>query len=148
MADSVFNIAKGAFAEKVRDDPDLVEVLLLKAAQADATLIDYDEIQALLANAGNTEADFTNYARKTAIETTLTVDDTNDRVDLDIADQTWEDAGGASNNELVKLVSAQREDAGDANLVPLSQHDFPVTTAGNNVTALINAAGLIRASGA
>ena len=83
MADGVFNISKGAFAEKIRDTGSMTLVLLLKVAQVDATLVDHDDVAALLA-AANTEATFTNYARKTAIVETLTVDDTNDRVDVDL----------------------------------------------------------------
>jgi hypothetical protein len=58
-------------------------MLLLKTAEADATLKDRDDVAAILAN-GSTEADFTNYARKTGLTGTITVDDTNDRVDVDI----------------------------------------------------------------
>lgn len=61
MPSFVFNIAKGAVAEKARDDSIKFGVLLLKAAEVDATLEDYDDIAALLLAAGNTEADFTNY---------------------------------------------------------------------------------------
>jgi hypothetical protein len=68
-------------------------MLLLKTAEADATLKDRDDVAAILAN-GSTEADFTNYARKTGLTGTITVDDTNDRVDVDIPDQTWAVAGG------------------------------------------------------
>ena len=98
MADLVFNIAKGAAAEMFRDSAAKGIVMLLKAAEADATLKDRDELNAMLAEAGTTEADFTNYARKTGLTGTITVDDTNDRVDIDIPDQTWTSAGGASNN--------------------------------------------------
>lgn len=61
MGNNVLNIAKGAVAEKARDDSIKFGVLLLKAAEVDATLEDYDDIAALLAAVGNTEADFTNY---------------------------------------------------------------------------------------
>jgi hypothetical protein len=88
MADGVFNIAKGAAAEKFRDVAAKGIVMLLKVNEAEATLIDRDELAALLA-AANTEADFTNYARKTALTGTITVDDSNDRVDPEQhADQT------------------------------------------------------------
>jgi len=146
MADGVFNISKGAFAEKVRDANTNIQVLLLKAAEADATLVDYDTVANLLAAAGNTEADFTNYARVTGITGTVTVDNVNDWVDVDIPDQTWASAGGATNNTLVKLVVSYQEGADDTTLIPMTHHDFAVTTDGSDITAQINASGIARAS--
>lgn len=146
MANIVLNIAKGAAAEKVRDGADLI-VVLLKAAEADGTLADYDDLAALLAAAGNTEADFTNYGRKTIANAgvTLTVDDVNDRVELDIADQVWASAGGATNNTLAKLLVCM-DGASDAARVPLTAHDFVAITDGSELTAQIDAAGFYRAA--
>lgn len=146
MADGVFNISKGAFVEKIRDAATNVLVLLLKANEAESTMIDRDTVDALLAEVGTTEADFTNYARKTGITGTITVDDTNDRVDADIPDQTWTSAGGATNNTLTKLIVAYEESAADTGRIPLTHHDFAVTTDGSDITAQVNAAGFARAS--
>ena len=156
MADIIFNQALGrlrTFADNAAGgvaNAGFV-IVLLQAAEADATLRDYDDLAALLAAAGNTEADFTNYARKTVSggSITVTVDDTNDRVDIDIPDQTWTSAGGATNNTLVKLLVCYDPDttAGtDADIIPISAHDFAVTTDGSDLTAQIDAAGLLRAS--
>ena len=146
MADGVFNIAKGAAVEKFRDSAAKGIVMLLKANEAEATLIDRDELNAMLAEAGTTEADFTNYARKTGLTGTITVDDTNDRVDLDIPDQTWSSAGNGTNNTLTKLVVAYEETAADTGRIPVTHHDFSVTTDGSDVTAQFNAAGFLRAA--
>lgn len=146
MADGVFNIAKGAFVEKIRDGASNVLVLLLKANEAETALVDHDDLSVLLAAAGNTEADATNYARKTGITGTITVDDVNDRVDADIPDQTWTSLGGALNNTLTKLIVAYEESAADSGRIPLTHHDFSVTTDGSDVTAQINASGFARAS--
>lgn len=145
MADGVFNIAKGRAAGKVADDPTKLVVLLLKAAEAEADLEDHDDVAALLGAAGNTEADFANYARKSTPDTdgVVNVDDGNDRVDVDIPDQVWA-AAGAGNN-MAKLVVAYNQGAGDANLVPLTHHDFAVITDGSTITAEIPAAGFFRA---
>jgi hypothetical protein len=145
MADGVFNIAKGAAAEKIRDGATNCLMLLLKANEAEATLRDRDDVAAILAS-GSTECDATNYARKTGLTGTITVDDTNDRVDVDIPDQTWTALGGASNNTLTKLIIAYQEAAADANRIPLTHHDFAVTTDGSDVTVQINASGFYRAS--
>lgn len=145
MADGVFNIAKGAVAEKFRDGAANGLILLLKVNEAAGTLVDYDTVAAMLAGS-NTEADFTNYARKTGLTGTITVDDTNDRVDVDIADQTWATAGGATNNSLTKLIVAYEESGADSGRIPLTHHDFVVTTDTSDITAQVNAAGFFRAS--
>ncbi len=145
MADGVFNIAKGAAAEMFRDGATNGIVLLLKANETEANLIDRAELAALLA-AANTEAIFTNYTRKTGITGTVTVDNTNDRVDLDIPDQTWTAAGNGVNDTLTKLVVAYENAAADATRIPLTHHDFSVLTDGSDLTAQFNAAGFFRAA--
>ena len=158
MADSVFNIAKGRVNQLHRDvndnDPadSAIVVVALQAANADATLEDFDTLSALLADAGNTEADFTNYARKVLTDSDIaapTVDDTNSRQDADLPDQTYTSAGGASNNTLVKLLICFDPDTtggDDTTIIPLTQHDFAITTDGTDVVAQFNAAGYFRAA--
>ncbi len=145
MADVVFNIAKGAFVEMFNDAAANGLVLLLRLAEVDITLNDYDDIAALLVPAGNVEAIFTSYVRKTAITGTVTVDDPNERVDVDIPDQTWSPAGNGTNETLAKLVVAYENAAADATRVPLTHHDFTPTTDGSDLTAQFNAAGFARA---
>lgn len=145
MADFVANIAKGAVAEMFRDGAANGIMLALKVSEADALLRDYDTL-ALLLSGSNTEANFTNYARKTGITGTVTVDDTNDRVDVDLPDQTWTSAGGALNNTLTKIVIAYQNAAADSTRIPLTYHDFPFSTDGSDLTVQLNAAGFFRAS--
>lgn len=152
MADFVFNIAKGraAYYSTLPAASDALVIVLLKSTgiEADATLKDYDDLATLLA-AANDEADFTNYARKTITSVTVTVDDTNERVDVDFADQTWTAAGGGTNNTLAKLLVCYDNDTGagtDSNIIPLTAHDFSVTTDGSDLTAQVAAAGFYRAS--
>lgn len=141
----VANITKGRVAEKCADDATKVGVLLLKVVDADGTVVDYDTVAALLAGTPD-EATFTNYARKTSITATVTVDDTNNWVDVDIPDQTWVAAGGASNDTLVKLCVFYEEAAGDSTRIPLTFHSFDATTDGNDLLAQIATAGFFRAS--
>ena len=94
MADGAFNVAKGRAVEfyyrvKSNDPVNAAFVfLLLKAADADAVLGDYDDLAVLLGAAGNTEADFTNYARKTLTDSDLeplpAPDDMNNRYEIDL----------------------------------------------------------------
>lgn len=144
MADLVFNVAKGVVAEKVADSNNKLGILLIKTAESDALMKDRATITAVLS--GSTEADFTNYVRKTAIVGTVTVDQANDRVDVDIPDQTWTTAGGATNNTLAKLIVYYEEAAADGTRIPLTAHDFVVTTDASDLIAQVAAAGFFRAS--
>lgn len=146
MSDGVFNISKGAAAEKVRDAASNLIVMLLQANEAETDFVDHDDLAALLGDGSNTEADFTNYARKTGLTGSVTVDDANDRVDVDVPDQTWTSAGGGSNNTLTKAVVAYEESASDSGRVPQTHHDFAVTTDGTDLTIQFNSAGYFRAS--
>lgn len=152
MANGVFNIVKGKYRYYIElpAASDALVVVLLKSAglEADATLADYDTLAALLGST-NDEGDFTNYSRKiltTGI--TTTVDDTNNRVDTDIPDQTWTAAGGTTNNTLGKLIVGYDPATGtgtDSDIIPISYHDFSATTDGNDLVAQISTSGLLRA---
>ena len=158
MADLAFNIAKGRVVEwynRVKsNDPanSAFIVVLLKVAEADATLIDYDDLAAILAGS-NTEADFTNYGRVVVTDAELAAlpapDDGNDRFDIDMPDSVWANAGNGANNNLVKLLICYDSDTtggADANIIPCAHYDFSVTTDGNTLTAQKDAAGFYRAS--
>lgn len=146
MANGVFNISLGKIAKIVEDNPTQLVVVLMQAAEADATLEDYDEMSTLLAAAGNTEATFTNYARKVTTDTdgTVTVNDTDNRVENSMGAITWTAAGGTTDNTLVKQIVAWQSAAGDANLIPLIHRDVSKTTDGSDFT--INAGDFHRSS--
>lgn len=153
MADSIANIMKGKFAyyTTLPAANDAIIMYLLKSSglEAHATLVDYDDLSALLA-AANDEADATNYARKTiTASVTVTVDDTNNRVDTDIPDQVFTSLGGASNNTIGMVGTAYDPDTTggtDTTVVPMTFHDVTLTTDGSTVTVVIATAGLARAS--
>jgi hypothetical protein len=158
MANGVFNIARGRVNEYVsrvaNDDPanSALVVLILKAAESDATLEDYDDLDTLLDAAGNTEADFTNYARVVYDDTDLsepTPDDTNNRQESDMPDPEWASAGGAANNTTAKIIVCYDPDStggDDTALIPLTHHDFVLTTNGGDISGAVNAAGFYRAA--
>lgn len=159
MADGVFNISKGRVVEyylrvDVSDPTDAVFIIeLMKANEADATLIIRTDITDIFAEGGNTVADFLNYGRKVLSDSELAAlpapDQTNDRYEVDIPDQTWTSAGNATNNTLTKFLTAYDSDSTggtDANILPMTHHDFAVTTDGSDLTAQINALGFFRAA--
>lgn len=145
MADGVFNIAKGAAVEMFNDSAAKGILMLLKVNETEADLIDHQDIAAML-GAANTEADATNYARKTGLTGTVSIDDTNNRVDIDIPDQTFTSLGNGTNNTLTKVVFAYENAAADATRIPLTHHDFALTTDGSDVTVELNSAGFFRST--
>ena len=157
MADFVFNIAKGRVAELYNrvdtNDPAnsalVIVVLATSGLETDAVLKDKDTLADVVSGTTN-EVTNTGYARKVLTDASLSAfaaDDTNDRVDLDFADQTW--TGVAAGDGWSKLLVCYDSDttAGtDANIIPLTAHDFVVTPDGSDITAVINSAGFYRAS--
>ena len=151
MADGVFNIAKGRvaeFHERVNNnDPAnsaLIVVLLASSGlEADATLKDYDTLGAILA-AANDEATNTNYARKTLSDSdvaAITTNDTDDRNEADIADQTWTSVANDGTGAIGKLLICYDSDTtggADTAIIPLTYHDFIVTPNGGNIVASIS----------
>lgn len=156
MADFVFNIAKGRVAEFYNrvdsNDPAnsaLIIVVIDANGDTDATMRDRDDLSALLGGTAN-EVTNSGYARKTLTDadlTALTIDDTNDRVDLDIPDQTWTAvAAGTAWTDLLVCYDGDTTGGTDSNIIPLTCHDFAVTPDGSDITAQIAAAGFFRAS--
>lgn len=157
MADQVLNIAKGKVAEyaariNANDPASSVFVVLVLATtgiETDAVLRDVDTVAALVAGTTN-EVTNVDYARKSIDNTgsiTITVDDTNDRTDVDMPDQTWTgvDAGDGW-NDLVVAYDSDSAAGTDANVVPCVMLDFVVTPDGSDITAQFNAAGFYRAA--
>jgi hypothetical protein len=157
MADFVFNIAKGRVAEFYNrvDTNDgansalIIVVLATSGLESDATLKDVDTLAALVAGTTN-EVTNTGYARKVLTDTDLSAlapDDTNDRVDLDIADQTWSAvAAGDGWSKLIICYDPDTTGGTDSSIIPLTSHDFVVTPDGSDITAQIAATGFYRAA--
>lgn len=145
MADFVFNIAKGKVAYyatlPAANDALIVIPIESSGVESDATLIDYDTVSALLASANNEQSTM---GRKTVTSVTVTVDDTNNRTDVDIADQVWTAATGDAISDLLVAYDPDTTGGTDADLIPLTWHDFSITPDGSDVTATI--ANLYRAS--
>ena len=157
MADLVFNIAKGRAAELYNrvdsNDPAnsaLIVAVFNVGAATDATLRDYDTLAAIEGDANAAEVANSGYARKTLTDADLVAfapDDTNDRVDLDIPDQTWTSvAAGTAWTDVVIAYDNDTTSGTDSSIVPLTLHDFAVTPNGGDITMQVAAAGFYRAS--
>lgn len=138
MANIVFNIALGRVANyaalTAANDALVVVPIETTGIVADSVMRDYDTLSDLLAGASNEQ---TTMGRKTVTTATVTVNDTNDRVDIDIADQTWTAATGNAISALVICYDPDTTVGTDADLVPLTKHDFVITPDGSDVTATI-----------
>jgi hypothetical protein len=156
MANLVTNIGLGRVAELYNrvdtNDPTnsaLVIVAIDAGADTDATIRDRDDLATLLAGTSN-EVTNSGYARKVLTDADILAfapDDTNDRVDLDIPDQTWTGIGaGTAWTDLLICYDNDTTSGTDSNIIPLTLHDFAVTPDGSDITAQIAAAGFFRAS--
>jgi hypothetical protein len=134
----VFNIAKGkiAYYASLPASADALIAIPIEASgvEADAVLIDYDTVSALLAAATNEQSTM---GRKTLASVTVTVDDTNDRVALDAADVTWTAATGNAISDILICYDPDTGTGTDADLIPLSWHDFSATPDGTDITATV-----------
>ncbi len=157
MADQVFNVALGRMAEFYNrvdlNDPTnavlTIVVLATAGIETDAVLKDSTDLADVLGGATN-EVTNTNYARIELVDSDLVAfaaDHTNDRVDLDIPDQTFSAiAAGDGWNDLLVCYDSDSTGGTDTNIVPGTMHDFVVTPDGSDITAQIAAAGFYRAS--
>jgi hypothetical protein len=156
MADFVYNISKGRVAELYNrvdsNDPTnsaLVLAVFDMGATTDATLRDLDTLQAVIDDANSTERTTNGWTRKTLTDADIVAfaaDDTNDRVDLDIPDQTWTAVSSGASTDVVICYDSDTTGGTDTNIVPLTQHDFAITPDGSDVVMQVATAGFFRAS--
>lgn len=148
MANQVFNISKGRFAHwatlPAASDALIVVPIETTGLEGDDTLNNHDNLSVLLAAANNEQ---TTLGRKTvSASVTVTVDDTNNWVDVDMPDQVWTAGTG---NAISKLLICYDGDTGagsDTDILPLTHHDFTITPDGSDITAQIAVAGFARAA--
>lgn len=155
MADQVLNIALGRVHElAIRvngNDPTnsefVVALIAASGIESDAVLKDKNDLADFVAGTTN-EATNTGYARKSITTVTIDVDDTNNWVDVDIADQTWTGLANDGTGAVSDLIVCYDNDSTggtDANIVVMTMHDFAVTPDGSDVTAQFDAEGFFRA---
>jgi hypothetical protein len=156
MGNGIFNVAKGRIATyAAAPGPATLVVVLFKGTiVADTVMRDYTTLA--LAIAGNAEADFTNYARKTLAGSAANVDQANDWVDITGTNFTYTAAGnsgttagtGTGNNVIGKLLVCYNStgSAADSAIVPMSFHDCVFSTDGTDQAITIPSPGYARAA--
>lgn len=142
MANIVFNIAKGRIKEfynrvKANDPANsaLILVPILTAGlEADATLIDKDDLAAVLSGATDEN---TTMGRKTLTDADIAAlsapDDVNDRNDCDLPTVTWVAAGGGAISKILVCYDSDTTSGTDSNIIPLTLFDFVQTPSGADI---------------
>ena len=155
MANFAFNIVKGRAVELYNraenNDPTNSALILvpLSASGTEAQGQDLDDLAAVEADANFAERTTGSWVRKTLESAQLASlpapDDTNNRYDVSLPSVTWT-APTAGNNTTGLLVCYDSDTTGgaDSAILPMSHHDFAVTTDGNDV--ILNAGVFYRAS--
>lgn len=138
MADIVFNVALGRVrylaSLPAANDALIAVPIETTGIVTDATMRDYDTLADLLAGASNEQ---TTMGRKTLANVTTTVNDTADRAEADADNITWPAAGGNPISAIVICYDPDTTTGTDADLIPLTKHDYVETPTGSDITASI-----------
>lgn len=138
MANLVFNASLGrvAYLASLPAANDGLVLIALESSglETDAVLRDKDDFAAVVAGTTNEQA---TVGRKTLSGVTVTVNDTNDRVDIDAADITWTAPTGNAIGAVVICYDPDTTGGTDADLIPLTKHDVVWSPDGNNFTLSI-----------
>ena len=126
----------------------VIVLIELTSIEADAALRDHDDLAALIAGSSNEQ---TNQARKVLTDADLAAvpapDDTNERYDLDIPDQTYTALGGNAIGKALLCFDPDSTTGTDSTIIPLVAFDVDVTPDGiNDVVLQVAAAGYWRSS--
>jgi len=155
MADLIPNIAKGRHVQLAMNVDNgspansRLIVIPFQSTDTDDAVRDCATVAAIEALSSSAERTANGWNRKTltASDVTITVDNTNNRVDWDITDQSWTPTNaGDTTNRVVIAYDDDNTSGTDANLVPLVVVDFAITPDGSQVTMVVDAAGIARAS--
>jgi hypothetical protein len=148
MAALIPNIAKGklAYYAGLPAANDALIWVVFSGTETDDNIRDADTLTAVIATSLN-EATFAGYARVTATSVVVTVDDTNNRVDIDAADPSWSPTGAEAITRIGLFYDPDTTGGTDADLIPLFIDDFALTTAtSGTLTYQVAAAGFARAA--
>jgi hypothetical protein len=155
MANFVFNIAKGRVVEYYNraesNDPANSALILvpLSASGTEAQGQDLDDLAAVEADATFAGRTTGGWVRKTLESVQLAAlpapDDVNNRYGVQVPAVTWT-TPAAGNNTTGLLVCYDPDTTGgaDSAIIPLTHHDFVVTTDGNDV--VLNVGDFFRAT--
>lgn len=138
MATFVFNIAKGRLGQyaslPAANDALIAIPIVAAGVEADAVIMDYATVAAILA--ATTDEQLT-MGRRTLTGVTVTVDNVNDRVNIDCADIVWLAATGAAISDILICYDPDTTTSTDATRIPLTWHDYVAIPDGTDITATV-----------
>jgi hypothetical protein len=145
VADITFNVALARVAAyaslPAANDALILVPLEATGLVADSTMRDYTTLSDLLAGATNEQ---TTVGRKTLSGVTVTVNHTDNRVEVDAADVTWTAPTGNPVGAFVLCYDPDTTGGTDADLIPLTKYDKAWSPDGNDFQLTI--ADLFRAN--
>lgn len=151
MGNFVTNVAKGrhvhyaSVAQAGTGGAQLTAVVLeATGLETDDALQDYDTLAALLAGASNEQVTM---GRKDLTGVTVTVDDTGNKASWTADDLVWANATGNETGKIIVCYDPTGSGT-DADLIPLTIHDFAVVPDGTTITASVDADGIAVAENA
>lgn len=148
MSALIPNIAKGKFARfaELLDTNDALIWVLFTGSETDANVRDAATLTALIATSLN-EATFTGYSRQTATSVVVTVDNTNDRTDVDAADPSWSPTSAEALTRIGLMYDQDTTSGTDANVIPIFVDDYALTTpTTGTISYTVASAGFARAA--
>lgn len=138
MGNIVFNTSLGrvAYLASLPTANDALILIALESSglEADSVLRDKDTFADIVSGTTNEQ---TTVDRKTLASVTVTVDDANDRVNIDAADVTWTSPTGNAVGAVVICYDPDTTAGTDTDLIPLTKHDVAWTPDGNNFSLTI-----------
>lgn len=148
MADFSFNYAKGKWAYygglPATNDALIAVPLEATGLEADDVLNNYTDLASLLASTNVEQTG--GMTRQTLTGVTVTPDNTNNRIELTAANIVFTAATGNATGKLIICYDPDTTGGTDADLIPLLAYDFVATPNGSDITAVVNANGLVRCS--
>ena len=148
MAALIPNMAKGklAYYAGLPAANDALIWVLFSGTETDDNIRDADTLTAVIGTSLD-EATFTGYARVTATGVSVTVDDTNNRVDIDANDPSWSPTSAQALTRIGLFYDPDTTGGTDADLIPLFIDDFALTTpTSGTVSYTVASSGFARAS--
>jgi hypothetical protein len=142
VANIVFNVARGRAVEFynriVSNDPANSAFVLVPiettGLEADAVLIDKDDLAAVLSGATNEQ---TTMGRKTLTNTELVAlpapVDASDQYDVALPTVTWSAATGNAISKMLVCYDSDTTAGTDANILPVTMFDFAITPDGSDI---------------
>jgi len=139
MADIAFNVAKGrhAYYASLPSTNDALILVFLEATGLvdDATMADYDTLSAILAGDTNEQSTL---GRQTLSNVSVTVNDTDNQVEIDADDVTVSDPSGNGVGAVVICYDPDTTGGDDSTIIPLTKHDYVITPDGDELIVEID----------